>query len=181
VLYILVHAGYHAVGAADNVANDVAISILELSTQHRWTQSSADELFHKLANSILPMVGGRLVEHCPQSFNEAKGLLKAFTVEYTEVHFCPQGCEETIWTKDDAEKHCTSCGAARYYATGKPRSVLRYWPLADSMRLVLAHPVLAQYLRAHTLHVADEKGMAGIWGVFPHKLAIIMANYCCLP
>jgi hypothetical protein len=109
----------------ESVCTEITLLVLEMSSDHKWTQAGVDDLFHNLAHNILPRHGlreRRTIDpaalardgpsNVPQSFRDAITKLAGIIKPFKEIHMCKSGCSR--WEKDDPETTCPTCNAPRY-------------------------------------------------------------------
>jgi hypothetical protein len=159
--------------AANNQLPAVVTAILDTACRNNWTNSSTDDLLSTLANKVLPLVfkmngidERELDGRFPASYRQALDHIKNYIVDPVEVHFCVQPDCKQIWRDVKDFKVAKACPLCKVPIKKKAATaLLRYFPFKDVARLLLAHPVISQYLSCHAEHTESEDGCyRSIWG-----------------
>ncbi|CAN1825606.1 hypothetical protein LINPERHAP1_LOCUS31227 [Linum perenne] len=123
------------------------VKLLHLKVYNKWSNKSFDMLL-KLLKDILPE--SNLV---PNSYYEAKGVLRILGLGYTPIHACKYDCA-LFWKENELLDACPICKTSRWKTNdgkGKkiPWKILRYFPLKPRLRRLFMSNKTAREMRWH--------------------------------
>ncbi|CAN1750149.1 hypothetical protein LINPERHAP1_LOCUS3952 [Linum perenne] len=123
------------------------VKLLHLKVYNKWSNKSFDMLL-KLLKDILPE--SNLV---PNSYYEAKGVLRSLGLGYTPIHACKYDCA-LFWKENELLDACPICKTSRWKTNdgkGKkiPWKILRYFPLKPRLRRLFMSNKTAREMRWH--------------------------------
>lgn len=90
----------------------------------------------------------------PESFEEAKNVLKEVGMGYDTYDACEFSC--TLYYAEAAEfKHCPICGEPRYDGSGKAKKTVRHFPITPQLQKLYSSPDIAKKMKWHAERVVD--------------------------
>ncbi|XP_019230042.1 PREDICTED: uncharacterized protein LOC109211006 [Nicotiana attenuata] len=93
----------------------------------------------------------------PESFNNAKNMIKDLGLHYEKIHACPNDCM-LFWNNNANADNCSVCGSSRWKSSNRaltntsskvPAKVLRYFPLKPRLQRIFMCPETAIAMRWH--------------------------------
>lgn len=81
------------------------------------------------------------------------------------LHGCtnPRCPKPHVFTPDDGEHECPTCGESRYDANGKPKEKVHYFPLTEKLKELLKLPNFVQALSYNTTRLANANDIADVF------------------
>jgi len=150
------------------------VKLLHIKSLGRWSNESFTMLLDFLKNELLPMDS-----LLPNSYYEAKKIIKDLGLSYTKIDACVNDCM-LFWKDDETLDSCKWCHASRWKddkhsgeiktkKNGKkiPVKMLRYFPLKSRLQRLFMSSKTASHMRWHhecrvkddsLRHPADAKG-----------------------
>ncbi|CAN1121606.1 hypothetical protein LINPERHAP2_LOCUS866 [Linum perenne] len=130
------------------------VKLLHLKVYNKWSNKSFDMLL-KLLKDLLP--DGNLV---PNSFYEARSMLRSLGLGYVSIHACQYDCV-LYWKDNEFLEACPICQTSRWKINdgkGKkvPWKILRYFPLKPRLRRLFMSSKIANEMRWHKEKCNDD-------------------------
>ncbi|XP_020243341.1 uncharacterized protein LOC109821575 [Asparagus officinalis] len=132
------------------------VKLLHIKSLNRWSNKSFSMLLQFLNEELLP--GESTL---PNSYDEAKKLIRDLGLSYEKIDSCPFSCM-LFWKNEEGLDTCQRCGASRWKldkhgkeikrkANGKkiPQKTLRYFPLKPRLQRLYMSSKTASDMRWH--------------------------------
>ncbi|KAI3763957.1 hypothetical protein L2E82_13955 [Cichorium intybus] len=144
-------------GCAKFSSLDFLAKLMHIKVNHKWTNSSFDELLELLQSSYPE--GNKI----PSSHYVAKKTLKKIGLGYESIHVCRNDCA-LFWKEYSSLQNCPVCNESRWInekTKGKKiaHKVLRYFPVTPRLRRLYCSRHTAKDMIWHSIGRSEEGTM----------------------
>ncbi|KAI3778420.1 hypothetical protein L2E82_07700 [Cichorium intybus] len=144
-------------GCAKFSSLDFLAKLMHIKVNHKWTNSSFDELLELLQSSYPE--GNKI----PSSHYVAKKTLKKIGLGYESIHVCRNDCA-LFWKEYSSLQNCPVCNESRWInekTNGKKiaHKVLRYFPVTPRLRRLYCSRHTAKDMIWHSIGRSEEGTM----------------------